>query len=105
MVKIPPVIWKTWVCCLDWEIPWRRALIPSPVFWPREFHGQMSLANCSPWGLKESDTTKRLTLFTFQLNLFNRLFILFTHDRRSFNGMPKRKSKVRKLNTSTKETR
>ena len=24
-------------------------------------HGQRSLAGCSPWGLKESDTTKRLS--------------------------------------------
>ena len=27
--------------------------IPTPVFWPREFHGLYS-----PWGLKESDTTE-----------------------------------------------
>ena len=27
-----------------------------------EFHGQRSLAGCSPWGCKESDTTDRLTL-------------------------------------------
>ena len=30
---------------------------PSPVFWPGEFHGL-----CSPWGLKELDTTERLSL-------------------------------------------
>ena len=37
------------------KIPWRRARLPTPVFWPREFHGLYS-----PWGLKESDTTERL---------------------------------------------
>ena len=33
-------------------------MLPTPVFWPREFHGP-----CSPWGHKESDTTERLSLF------------------------------------------
>ena len=32
-------------------------MLPTPVFWPREFHGLHS-----PWGLKESDTNKRLSL-------------------------------------------
>ena len=30
---------------------------PTPVFLPREFHGQRSLVGYSPWGCKESDTT------------------------------------------------
>ena len=37
------------------KIPWRRGRLPTPVFWPREFHGLYS-----PWGSKESDT---LSLF------------------------------------------
>ena len=41
-------------------IPWRRAWQPTPVFLPGESHGQRSLAGCSPWGCKESDTTERL---------------------------------------------
>ena len=40
------------------KIPWRRKWQPTPVFFPREFHGQMSLAGYSPWGRKESDMTK-----------------------------------------------
>ena len=43
-------------------IPWRRAWLPTPVFLPREFHGQRSLEGCSPWSSKESDTTEKLTL-------------------------------------------
>ena len=39
------------------KIPWRREWLPTPVFWPGEFHGLHS-----PWGRKESDTTKRLSL-------------------------------------------
>ena len=43
------------------ETPWRKAWQPTPVFWPGESHGQMSLASYSPWGHKESDTTEQLT--------------------------------------------
>ena len=34
---------------------------PTPVFLAGESHGQRSLAGYSPWGLKESDATERLT--------------------------------------------
>ena len=33
---------------------------PTPVFLPREFHGQRSLVGYSPWGHKESDTLSKL---------------------------------------------
>ena len=36
-------------------ITWRRERLPTPVFWPGEFHG---LYMYSPWGCKESDTTE-----------------------------------------------
>ena len=39
---------------------------PTPVFLPGEFYGQRSLADYSPWGRKELDTTERLTLSLFQ---------------------------------------
>ena len=42
------------------KIPWRRKWQPTPVFLPRKSHGERSLADYSPWGHKESDTTKRL---------------------------------------------
>ena len=42
---------------LGWEDPWRRERLPTPVFWPGEFHGLYS-----PWGRKELDTTERLSL-------------------------------------------
>ena len=38
------------------KIPWRREGLPTPVFWPGEFHGL-----CSPKGCKESDATERLS--------------------------------------------
>ena len=40
------------------KIPWRRERLPTPGFWPGEFHGLYS-----PWGGKESDTTERLFHF------------------------------------------
>ena len=40
------------------KIPWRKEQLPTPVFWPGEFHGLYS-----PWGHKESDTTEQLSLF------------------------------------------
>ena len=42
--------------------PWRREWQPTPVFLPGESHGQRSLVGYSPWGCKESDRTKQLTL-------------------------------------------
>ena len=40
---------------------------PTPVFLPGKSHGWRSLMGCSPWGCKESDTTKRLH-FQFSLS-------------------------------------
>ena len=70
-IKITPKILPLW---LSWErihlqcgrpgfdpwvgnIPWRRERLPTPVFWPREFHGLFS-----PWGHKKSDTTEWFSL-------------------------------------------
>ena len=40
------------------KIPWRGEQQPTPVFLPRESHGQRSLVGYSPQGHKESDTTE-----------------------------------------------
>ena len=39
LVNNPPAMWETWVGSLGWEDPWRRERLPTPVFWPGEFHG------------------------------------------------------------------
>ena len=49
------------------KIPWSKKWQPTPVFSPREFHGQRSLAGYSPWGHKESDRTEWLTLLVLDL--------------------------------------
>ena len=52
------------------KVPWRREWQPTPVFLPRESHGQRSLAGYySPWGCKELDTTEQLTLSLTPLSL------------------------------------
>ena len=40
------------------RFPWRRQWQPTPVFFSGESHGERSLAGCSPWGRKESDTAE-----------------------------------------------
>ena len=42
------------------KIPWRREWQPTPVFLPRESHGQRCLAGFSPQGHTESDTMRQL---------------------------------------------
>ena len=46
---------NTWVG----KIPWNKAWPPTLVFLPEESHGQRSQVGYSPWGHKESDTTKQ----------------------------------------------
>ena len=41
--------------------PWRKKWQPTPVFLLGKSHGQRSLAEHSPWGHKESDTTESLS--------------------------------------------
>ena len=57
LVKNLPAMRETWFDLWVGKTPWRRERLPTPVFWPEEFHGL-----CSPWGHKESDTTEWLSL-------------------------------------------
>ena len=57
MVKNPPAMQETWVRSLVGKTPWRREQLPTPIFWPGEFHGLYS-----PWSHKELDRTKQLSL-------------------------------------------
>ena len=41
---------------------WRRKWQPTLVFLPGEYHGQRTLAGCSPWDCKDLDTTERFSL-------------------------------------------
>ena len=60
LVKDLPAMWETWIRSLGWEDPLEKERLPTPVFWPGEFHGLYS-----PWGRKELDMTEQLS-FHFQ---------------------------------------
>ena len=55
LVKNPPAMWEAGFNPWVGKIPWRRERLPTPVFWPGEFHGLYSL-----WGHKELDMTEWL---------------------------------------------
>ena len=60
LVKHLPAVQETWVQSLGWEDPLEEEMVTHSRFLPGESHGQRSLASYSPWGCKDSDTTKRL---------------------------------------------
>ena len=64
LVKNLPAMRETWFDPWVGKIPWRRERLPTPIFWPGEFHGLYS-----PWGHKESDTTEQLLLHFQYLHL------------------------------------
>ena len=61
MVKNLPAMQETPVFS-SWvgKIPWRREVLPTPVYWPGEFYGLYS-----PSDSKELDMTEGLSLFAF----------------------------------------
>ena len=63
MVKNQPAMWEAWVPSLDQE-DLEEGMQPTPVFLAGESHGQKSLADYSPWGRKELDTTEQLNTHT-----------------------------------------
>ena len=51
------------------KIPWRRDRVPTPVFRPREFNGQRSLAGYSPKTVGVAKSRTRLSEFPFHYHL------------------------------------
>ena len=74
-VKNLPAIRRPGIYLWVWKIPWRREWLPTPVFFPREFHGQRSLVGYCPWGHKESASTERLirslSLLYYSIGLYS----------------------------------
>ena len=57
--------------------PWRGEWLPTPVFLPKEIHGQRSLSSYSPWDCTESETTEWLKyLFWKEPVIRQNLFLL-----------------------------
>ena len=71
-----------------WKIPWRRAWQPTPVFLPRKFHGQRSLAGYSPWGHKESYITEHKCFYSvFPLFFSSRVLIRYNYFYSTCHGI------------------
>ena len=60
------------------KIPWRRERLPTPIFWPAEFHGLYS-----SWGQKkESHTTEQLPyMYTCIYTFFFLFFSIMAYHR------------------------
>ena len=78
----PITMWLSWyIIHLQWgrpgfdpwvgKIPWKREGLPTPVFWPGEFHGLYS-----PWGYKQLGMTEWLSLITYLISI---------HEKRNLN--------------------
>ena len=52
------------------KIPWQRKWQPTAVTLPGKSRGQRSLAGCSPWGHRHSDTTARHAKDNQRMNFF-----------------------------------
>ena len=74
LLKNLPAMQETWVQSLSWVDPLEKGRLPTPIFWPGEFHGLYS-----PWGRKESDTTDRLSLSDKKIIRLIFLIIVLNH--------------------------
>ena len=62
MVKNMP---EPQISSLDREDPLEEEMLIPPIFLPEKFHGQRSLVDYSPWGIKESNTIEQLSMHAF----------------------------------------
>ena len=61
-VKNLPEMQETQVQTLGQEDPLEKQWLPTPLFFPGEFHEERNLSGYSLWGGKESDMTEQLTV-------------------------------------------
>ena len=60
VVKNLPAMQETWVHSLCQKDPLKKGMAAHSRLLSGEFHGERSLADCSPWSHTELDTTERL---------------------------------------------
>ena len=63
-VKNLPAMQETWVQSLGGKVPWRQGRLPTPVFWPKEFHGQSTWWWAKVYGVAQSLTKLRTNTHT-----------------------------------------
>ena len=68
MVKNPPAVWETWVRSLDWEDPWKRERLSTPVFLPGESQGQRSLVGWQRVGHDSATNTQHAIATLLELH-------------------------------------
>ena len=78
MIKSLPTMWNTGLYSWVGKVPWRRKWQPTSVFLPGRSHGQRNLVARVHGGLKESDTTERLSL-----HFTSHSFIILVHRKTS----------------------
>ena len=83
-MKNPPIMKENQVRSLSWKDPLAKGMTTTPVFLPGESHGQRNLTGYNPWGCKESDMTKRLTLslslsYTYIFRASQETLVVKTH--------------------------
>ena len=74
---------ETQVQSLYWEDPLEREWQPTPVFLPRELHGQKSLVGYSPWDCIEFMGSQSRIRLSVSLSLFSLM-----HWRRKWQPTP-----------------
>ena len=62
MVKNLSAMWETWIDPWVGKISWRKEWLPTPVFFPGEFHGWAEDPGGLSWDRRELDTTEQVTL-------------------------------------------
>ena len=89
----------------------RRKWQITPVFFPRKFHGQRSLAGYSPWGCKESDRTDHAThtiklpmTFSTELEQITIKFIWNHKKIQNCQSIPEKKEQSRRHNPPRHQT-
>ena len=70
MVKSLPSMQETWVQSLSREDLLEKEMVIHSSILAGKSHGWRSLASHSPWGLKELDTTERLTHTCLLMRVF-----------------------------------
>ena len=70
-VKNLPAMQEIWFHPWVGKIRQRKEWQPTPVFLAGKFHGQRGLESYSPWGHKELDMTKQLTLSLSSVIIIN----------------------------------